>query len=503
LLLPNLTVVPVNRQIITAREGNTMGLAQGSIGGSSSQEIVIRSVRDVTQFVNTQPTSQGAWLVVLVALGGVFVDAYDFTSLGIGVPQLKSQFGLSPLAVGSVTAAMAFGAFFGALLGGYYTDKVGRFKMFLLDLIFLVVAAIGAALSSNLIVLLAFRFLMGIGVGLDFPVALSFIAEFVGSRKKGGHINLWQPMWFIAACSTGLIVLPFYYLGVGDNLWRIAVGFGSVPAFIVLLLRYRYMNESPMWAAHYQGLHTAAKVLERTYGVKVRVIEGAEPKRAPKAARFQEIFSEQYRWRTLLATIICMTQSMEYFAVGFNLPTISTRLFGTDFLYAIVGAVFFNIFGIIGGLTNSYATAAIGVRRLAAIGYVIVIASLLAIWFGGQQMSLHVVAALICLFIFGHSFGPGSQGMTMATLSYPTRIRGTGTGWAQGMLRVGSILGFYFFPLVVAAVGLSGMMLYLAAVPLLGLIAVLTIRWEPVGQAIDEKDLDQQEEALNVAREFL
>jgi MFS family permease len=477
--------------------------SDSSIGGSSSQEIVIRSARDITEFVNTRPTSPGAWLVVLVALGGVFVDAYDFTSLGIGVPQLKAQFGLSPFAVGSVTAAMAFGAFIGALLGGYYTDKVGRFKMFLLDLVFLVIAAIGAALSTDLIVLLCFRFLMGIGVGLDFPVALSFIAEFVNSRKKGGNINLWQGTWFIAACSTGLIVLPFYYLGVGENLWRIAVGFGAVPAFIVLLLRYRYMNESPMWAAHYLGLHAAANVLEKTYGVKTRVIEIGQSKLVPKAAKFSEIFSQKYRLRTLLVSIICMTQSMEYFAVGFNLPSISTRLFGSDFLYAILGAVFFNIFGIIGGLGGAYATAAFGVRRLAAIGYVIVILSLLTIWFGGQQLPIYAVAMLICLFIFGHSFGPGAQGMTMAALSYPTRIRGTGSGWGQSMVRVGSILGFYFFPIVVAAVGLGSMMLYLAAVPLLGLIGVLSIHWEPVGQTIDEEDLAGQDETLGAAQAFL
>ena len=58
--------------------------------------------------------------------------------------------------------------------------------------------------------LLAFRFLMGLGVGLDFPVALSFIAEFVNERRKGGSVNLWQVMWYVAASCTGLVVLPFY-----------------------------------------------------------------------------------------------------------------------------------------------------------------------------------------------------------------------------------------------------------------------------------------------------
>jgi MFS transporter, putative metabolite transport protein len=143
------------------------------------------------------------------------------------------------------------------------------------------------------------------------------------------------------------------------------------------------------------------------------------------------------------------------------------------------------------------------VRRLAAIGYVIVILSLLTIWFGGQQLPIYAVAMLICLFIFGHSFGPGAQGMTMAALSYPTRIRGTGSGWGQSMVRVGSILGFYFFPIVVAAVGLGSMMLYLAAVPLLGLIGVLSIHWEPVGQTIDEEDLAGQDETLGAAQAFL
>lgn len=120
------------------------------------------------------------------------------------------------------------------------------------------------------------------------------------------------------------------------------------------------------------------------------------------------------------------------------------------------------------------------------IGYALVIISLLALWFGGESMPLVATALLLGLFVFGHSFGPGAQGMTMAALSFPTRIRGIGTGWGQGMVRVGSILGFYFFPLFVAAVGLRSMMLYLTLVPLLGLIAVLAIAWEPADHDVED-----------------
>lgn len=451
------------------------------------QDVVIRSVQDVVRFVNEQPVSKSAKWIVLVALGGVFVDAYDFASLGIGVVQIQKEFSLTPFWVGSVTAMMALGAFVGALWGGYYTDKVGRYKMFLLDLIFLVVAAIGAALSVNLPMLLFFRFLMGVGVGLDFPVALAFIAEFINSRNRGRSVNLWQGMWYVAASCTGLITLPFYFLDFGEHLWRVAVGFGAVPALVILLLRYMLMDESPIWAASNDGLPEAGRILEKTYGIKVTVSEPVSAKRMPAAdVNFWEIFSPKYRTRTILASIICVTQSLEYFAVGFNLPSISVKLFGSDFLYAILGAIFFNIFGIVGGFGGAFSTERIGVRRLAMIGYALVIISLLALWFGGESMPLVATALLLGLFVFGHSFGPGAQGMTMAALSFPTRIRGIGTGWGQGMVRVGSILGFYFFPLFVAAVGLRSMMLYLALVPLLGLIAVLAIAWEPADHDVED-----------------
>lgn len=448
--------------------------------------VVLRSPKDVRNFIDTQPQARNSILIVLIALGGVFVDAYDFTSLGIGVVQLKSQFHLSPIEVGSVTAMMAFGAFVGALWGGYFTDKVGRFKMFLLDLIFLVVAAIGAALSVNLLMLLAFRFLMGLGVGLDFPVALSFIAEFVNERRKGGSVNLWQVMWYVAASCTGLVVLPFYLAGAGTDLWRIAVGFGAVPAFIILLLRTKYMNESAQWAAHNVGLEEAGRIIERTYGVSVKVVKDTiqSAKSAPNL-NFREIFSSEYMTRTVLVSIICATQSMEYFAIGFNLPAISSKIFGSDFIFAILGAIVFNLSGILGGAVGVKVTWTVGVRRMAIIGYSLVIAALVLLYLGGHHLSLTETALLIGLFIFGHSFGPGAQGMTMATLSYPTTIRGVGTGWGQSMVRVGSIMGFYFFPVLVAAIGLRSMMLVLVLAPLLGLIAALLIKWEPVGQSLD------------------
>jgi hypothetical protein len=240
------------------------------------ESLTVRSKRDIIDFVNSHSNPKRGSIMVYIALGGIFIDAYDFTSLGIGVDTLTRQLSLTPFQVGSVTAIMALGALIGAFGGGYVTDRLGRFKTFIIDLICLVVAAIGSALAWDLWSLLFFRFLLGVGVGMDFPVALSFIAEFTNSQTKGKYVNLWQAMWYIAAASTGLFTLPLYFIGVGDNLWRWAVGLGAVWALIILILRLIYIDESPMWAAHRQGLREAANILEKNYDVRVTVAPAEE-----------------------------------------------------------------------------------------------------------------------------------------------------------------------------------------------------------------------------------
>lgn len=263
----------------------------------SIREYKIHSRQDIIDFVNSNPVTPKGKKIILVALGGIFVDAYDFTSLGIGTDQLKEQFHLSPTELGSLTAIMALGALLGATLGGYYTDKFGRNKMFLIDLFFMVFSALGAALSPNLFWLAIFRFLMGIGVGLDVPVALSFIAEYSNLKKKGQYVNLWCPLWYLAATVTGFVVFPFYFFEQQEDLWRWSVGFGAVAALIVLITRYLFMNESPMWAAYHLPLKDAANVLEKTYKIKAVIVPNKDQNLEIPAKKrsYKAIFHGKYK----------------------------------------------------------------------------------------------------------------------------------------------------------------------------------------------------------------
>src|SRR5262249_55944390 len=236
--------------------------------------VTLRSADDVVRVVDAtmdhsdpealRKARRRTLLVIIIALGGVFVDAYDMTSLSVGAIQLRDEFHLSGTQVVLLSSRMAISALFGALIGGYFVDKLGRKRMFLLDLWFFVFSAIGAALAPNLTVLIIFRLLMGLGVGLDFPVALSFVAEFSNRAKRGQAVNFSYLNWNLAAIVGFIASLIGYEVGANTALWRIAVGFGAVPALILLALRYKYMQESPLWAAHQGDLEEAAKILRRT-----------------------------------------------------------------------------------------------------------------------------------------------------------------------------------------------------------------------------------------------
>ncbi|MFI8596958.1 MFS transporter [Rothia koreensis] len=451
--------------------------------------VALRTKRDVITFVNNHPTgSSRGKVIALIALGSIFIDAYDFTSLAIGLDSMKAELNPTPFQVGTTTSAMAIGALLGAIFGGYLVDKLGRYKLLILDLILFVVAAIGAALSPSIEVLIIWRFLLGLGVGLDMPAALSLVAEFTRNKDKGKFVNLWQPMWYAATIASAALVLPLVFLGLEEHMWRWAVGFGAVPALLVLALRFIFADESPMWAAHNLGMEEAVKILRKNFpSTEFVVEEGEEEKDAD--TRISRIFERQYRVRSLVVAVVSGFQAVQYFAVGFYLPVIVGLIFGLDVISIVTGTILLNVFGLLGGGIQPFLTHRFGGRMLTLIGSGICVVALIAVGLVQVESTPYLAATLVGAFIFGHSFGPGAQGKTMATLSYPTDLRGTGTGWAEACSRLGSIVGFYVFPLVIAAVGLSQTMLILAAVPLIIFVTVLVARWDPKNVEIEAESV--------------
>ena len=164
---------------------------------------------------------------------------------------MAREFGLTPALTGLVGSAIMIGTIFGSLIGGWLTDKIGRYQVFMADMLFFVVAAIAAGLAPNVWVLIGARFVMGPGrhrpAGRD-GVSRG-ILEVQRPRQQGSRLAAWCPMWYVASSACFLLIFGLYFLLPAEHagwLWRASLIFGAVPALVIILFRNRFMNESPL-----------------------------------------------------------------------------------------------------------------------------------------------------------------------------------------------------------------------------------------------------------------
>src|ERR1700733_13920964 len=186
---------------------------------------------------------------LLVSGMGFFTDAYDLFVIGIVSTLLKTQWHLGSGQLALLNAVMLGAAFLGALVFGRVADIIGRTRVYWMSAALMVIAAVGSALAPSLAVLIAFRFLLGFGVGGDYPVSAVLMSEYAGRSNRGRMVGL-----VFSAQAVGLIVGPLAALalvggGAGPaRTWRLLLGLGAIPAAAAVWLR-RKMPEPPRYQA--------------------------------------------------------------------------------------------------------------------------------------------------------------------------------------------------------------------------------------------------------------
>jgi MFS family permease len=477
------------------------GVAQAS--SRAHNKPVIRSAADVSALVNQgADIGSDARIVVAIALGGVFLDAYDLGALAFGLKDVAREFSLTPAGTGFVASAITFGAIVGAFLGGFLTDRIGRYRVFMADMFFFVIAALACALAPNAWVLGGARFVMGLGVGIDLPVAMAFLAEFSrlqGKGNKASRVAMWCPVWYTAISLSYLLVLAFYATLPESHqplLWRLILGFGAVPAIVIILIRSRYISESPVWAANQGDLNGAAQILKRSYGIDADVAPDAAAAkqthvRTASWKNYGTLLKGVYLKRTVLATVIAIASSFAYNAVAFGLPVIISSFLAQSMLTTILASLVLNLaFAFVGGVIAVRTVPKFGAWNMTVLGYACQLVALVGLAVvgkpaGGAQVATAI--AMLALFLFGQGFGPGSHSMTFASLSYPTSLRGVGVGFNQTLMRASSTVSLFLFPVLAAALH-TRVFWIIAVAPLCGLLALLAIRWEPSGYDVDAED---------------
>ena len=173
---------------------------------------------------------------LLVGSGvGWALDAMDVGLISFIMAALAVHWNLESTQTSWIATAGFVGMALGASLGGLLADKYGRRHVFALTLLVYGLATGASALATGLAVLIALRFIVGLGLGAELPVASTLISEFAPRRIRGRMVVLLEAFW--AAGWIAAAIIGTFVVGASDSGWRWALAIGMVPAAYALYVR--------------------------------------------------------------------------------------------------------------------------------------------------------------------------------------------------------------------------------------------------------------------------
>ena len=406
-----------------------------------------------------------------------FFDAFDALSLAFVLPVLVSLWHISPAQVGMLIAIGYLGQFLGALVFGSLAESFGRIRSAAAAVAIMSVMSLSCAISGNFAALLACRFVQGIGVGGEMPVAAVYINELSKAHGRGRFFLLYElifPVGLMATGQIGAVLVPAFG-------WQVMFLIGGVPGLLITFLLLG-LPESPRWLIAKGRLaeaETIVRAMEAATDRRVLPSTPGEPLANSAASSppvavtppssWSALLSSAYRTRTVVAWILW---SSAYFITnGLNnwMPTLYHNVYQLDLQQSLRAGTLTNLVQVIVLVGCAFLIDRVGRRRWTLACFLIggLLLALLGI-FGAN--SARAVIALVTL-----SYGViGSANAVLYLYTpeiYPTRMRAIGTGAATCWLRLASAAGPLLVGYIVSAQGIRSVFLMFAAVAVVGALA--------------------------------
>src|SRR2546428_3443958 len=234
---------------------------------SSSEGDLVSSAKSVLAALDNRWLSGFHWKTMITAGMGFFTDAYDLFIIGVVLAILKPLWHLNALEVSLLGSTSLIAAALGSLLFGWLADRIGRHAIFSYTLVVLALGAIASAFSPNVIWLIVFRFILGMGIGGDYPLCATLMSEYANRRDRGKLITMVFSMQGVGLIVGPLIAIVLLLSGLNHDLtWRIMLALGAVPALATFYLR-RQIAETPRFALTMQGdVEGATRTVEMVTG---------------------------------------------------------------------------------------------------------------------------------------------------------------------------------------------------------------------------------------------
>jgi len=399
-------------------------------------------------------TREHGRLVVGSGLGWA-LDAMDVGLVSFVMASLAVQWHLGATTLSWIASIGFIGMAIGASLGGLLADRIGRRQVFAVTLLVYGLATGAAALSWSVGALLFFRFLIGLGLGAELPVAATLVSEFAPARIRGRVVVALEAFWAVGWLLAALI--GYFVVSASDDGWRWALAIGALPALYSAFIRFGLPESVRFLEQHGRAVEaeTTVRRFESAAGVAApqtpaRAPATASPEASPEAslAASPEAASEAApvsgpgdlwlpgrRLHTASLWLVWFGVSFSYYGAFIWLPTLlvaSGMDLGRSFGFTLVITL---------AQLPGYAAAAVLVElwgRRPTLSLFLAGSAGSAVAFGTADSTTTLVAGGMALSFFNL----GAWGVLYAITPeiYPTRLRATGAGWAAGFGRIASVL---------------------------------------------------------------
>ena len=441
-----------------------------------------------------KPIQRGLWAL---STGGTLLDGFAIFVLGVAMPFVIAEFHFQPDVIGLIGASLVLGAVFGAGLGGPMADHLGRKPLMLADMIIICVGAAASALANGAVMLFVGQFLVGLGIGVDFPVSSSYISELLPKRSRARLM-----VATIACQSVGMLLAAAITLALLKTLnstqsWRLFLATEGVIALLFFLLRLSE-PDSPHWLISRGRFAEAAQAFVRILPEQRETVleltgnagnqsptTSVAPPRPPGIAN---LFSHTYRARTVLVALPWFLMDIATYGIGLFTPIIlsaidiSGQTGGTMArdLADIRGSGAIDLFLLFGFLLGIWAVPKFGRIRMQAIGFAGMACGMIlltiAVYLANSPAGAGHIPLVFTGFILFNllmNAGPNSTTFTLAPILFPTELRATASGFAASVGKAGATLGVFVLPILKGKFGLPAVLGMVVAVSILGLIVTL------------------------------
>ncbi|WHY97952.1 MFS transporter [Peribacillus simplex] len=401
------------------------------------------------------------------ASGSTFIDGYIIGIIAVALSAMQSQFDLSLTMMGLIGMATLAGMFAGGVIGGYLTDLIGRKKMFLIDMLIMAIVSILQFFINDPIQLVILRFILGVAIGADYPIAGALMAEFSPKKNRGSLLGGLNGLWYVGYAISYLV--GFLLLSVGDTSWRWMLLSSAIPVILMLIARLN-MPESPLWLASKGRQKEANAIVRKIFGD--HVIMSNEPETKEKTS-FLEMFRNGYGKWIFFVSAFWSLQVIPTFGIGTYIPEILAQFGFANGTREYLGSAVINIVYLVGLLPALYLIEKFGRRPTLIVPFLVSAISLFVLG-ATSGLNTSFVFILVLFIIYGtFNTAMGAHDWIYPNELFPTHIRGTAMGFITGVTRIASAIGTFFFPFILENYGLAATLYICGALFFIGFLVSL------------------------------